>query len=30
VYAMNARFSTPVTPAKPYDLVGVAVGHGGD
>src|SRR3954451_6377581 len=30
VYAMNARFSTPVTPDKPYDLVGVSLGHGGD
>jgi len=25
VYAMNARFSTPVTPDKPYDLVGVSL-----
>ena len=30
VYAMNARFSTPVTPDKPYDLVGVPLGHDGD
>jgi sugar lactone lactonase YvrE len=30
VYAMNARFSTPVTPDKAYDLVGVPLGHGGD
>jgi outer membrane protein assembly factor BamB len=30
VYALNARFSTPVTPDKPYDLVGVPIGHAGD
>jgi outer membrane protein assembly factor BamB len=30
VYALNARFSTPVTPDKPYDLVGVGIGRGGD
>ena len=30
VYALNARFSTPVTRDKPYDLVGVALGHDED
>ena len=30
VYALNARFSTPVTPDKPYDLVGVPLGHDED
>ena len=29
VYAMNARFSSPNTPDKTYDLVGVPIGHGG-
>ena len=29
VYALNARFSTPFTPDKTYDLVGVPIGHDG-